>query len=67
MSTIIRPEVVEERERAEHNMLQAERRRVALDILCSLMRNATTDSVPVLVEDALKLADKLIEKTEFKK
>ena len=72
MTTIIRPEVVEEREKQEHNALQAERRRLAHDYLVSTL-NANPNSFDLIehcanqVEGCLALADMLIAATECKK
>lgn len=65
MTTIIRPEVVEEREKHEYNALQAERRRLALAILPSFFASST-DTVEGDVLASLKYADLLIEATKYK-
>lgn len=66
MTTIIRPEVVEEREKQEHNALQAERRRLALAILPAFF-SSSTDTKDGDVKAALAYADLLIAATEYKK
>lgn len=65
MTTIIRPEVVEEREKHEYNALQAERRRIALAILPSFFQSST-DTRQGDVDAAIDYADLLIKATKYK-
>ncbi len=64
-SLILRPEVVEEREKSEYNAQQAERRRIALAILPHTARALRAE--PADVKIALDYADLLIAATEYKK
>lgn len=69
MSTIIRPEVVivEEREKAEYNEHQAERRRIALALLPTIIGNECDFDEELDVDIALDYADLLIHRTEYKR
>lgn len=72
MTTIIRPEIVEEREKSEHNALQAERRRLAHDYLRAALMTVplsfdTNEFCEHQVAGCLMLADMLIKQTEYKK
>lgn len=64
MSAIIAPEVVQEREKREYNERQAERRRIALAILPQFVEPVTAAHD---VDEALRVADLLIAKTEYRK
>lgn len=75
MIEIIKPDSVAEQEKHEENALQLERRRIAKDVLCSLLRGnakafekATPEEISVAcVTGALMMADELITKTPVKK
>lgn len=66
-SLILRPEVVEEREKSEYNAQQAERRRIALALLPAILSAEVDFDEEMDVQIALDYADHLIAATEYKK
>lgn len=66
-SLILRPEVVEEREKSEYNAQQAERRRIALALLPTVIGNECEFDEDLDVQIVLDYADLLIAATEYKK